>query len=104
MCLGYPSPLLRTFSHAFSPAVSFSRLLSASITNTEVRPSQCCGSPYFPLIGLRFSRCSHLSTAAALFRPLHLAHDATRFPSLHSPPVEKACTWSRTAPSSSSSG
>ena len=70
---------LNACSHDLSPNVSLARLRSANITNTEVKPSQSCGSPYFPLIGPRFSRWFHWSKVAELLRPLHLAHAVQRF-------------------------
>ena len=84
---------VKTLSHPFSDAVSPTGSRCDRITKTPDKPSQCCGSPYFPLTGLRMVRPPHLAKDAELFRPLHLLHAVARFSSLLAPPVEKASTW-----------
>src|ERR1035441_4586851 len=95
---------LSTLSHSRSPAVREARLRLASNTKRFDNPSQFSGSPYLALIAFRFSRKSQPRCVLLLFRPLHFAHEVTRFSSVSSPPLECASLWSSTAPSSSNSG
>jgi hypothetical protein len=41
--------------------VTAERLRRASITKSDDKPSQCCGSPYLPLIGFYTGRPFHFS-------------------------------------------
>jgi hypothetical protein len=80
-----------TLSHPFSDAFRLGSRC-ASITNSADRPSQCCGSPYFPLIGFLCGRLLNSAIGAALLRPLHLQHAVARFSSALEPPIECAST------------
>src|SRR5580658_10427383 len=84
---GEETGALSALSHSRSPAVSLSENRNANMTNIEDSPSQCCGSPYFPLTGLCLCRRSHSASGMEFFRVLHFQHDVRRFSLSLGPPV-----------------
>src|SRR5262249_53381176 len=82
--------LLSRFSHCLSEAVKLFGSRRASATNSAIKPSQYCGSPYLPLTGLCLGRFAHRSSGAEFFRTLHLQQEVTRLSSAVAPPAENA--------------